>query len=222
MTTLRTVVDEISTYLVDQEPGFEFEHWTEEELVTYARDAARIIALNFKSDYVRRKVITLQQGAKQTLPSGCERFVTADGQVGKDGAITSMLRRTSTGSLGTLRVPACPTPKGQKFRVSSWQFDLTDQRSFYVDPPVPPGETVRLAISCFAPPRVEGLDEELDIPEHQIPILKELMMYYAYSVDTESVPNRQFMEFHWNHAVALIAAERGVPVVDSRDTIPVT
>ena len=222
MTTLRTVVDEISKYLVDQEPGFEFEHWTEEELVTYARDAARILALNFKSDFVRRKVVTLQQGAKQTLPAGCDRFVTADGQVGKDGAITSMIRRTSTGAIGTLRVPSCPAPKGGRFRVSSWQFDPTDQRSFYVDPPVPRGETVRLAISCFGPPQVEGLDEKLDIPEHQIPILKELMMYYAYGVDTESVPNRQYMEAHWNNAVALIGAERSVPVVDSRDTIPVT
>lgn len=222
MTTLRTVVEEISKYLVDQEPDFEFEHWSEEELVTYARDAARILALNFKSDYVRRKVITLQPGAKQTLPRGCDRFVSAEGQVGKDGVTLSLLRRTSTGALGTLRVPACSPSKGQKYLVGSWQFDLTDQRSFYVEPPVPRGETVRLAIACFGTPQVEGLDEELDIPDHQLPILKELMMYYAYGVDTEGVPNRQYMEAHWNNAVALIGAERGVPVVDSRDTIPVT
>ena len=222
MTLLRTVVEEISTYLVDQEPEFEFEHWTEAELVTYARDAARILALNFKSDYVARKVVTLQPGGKQTLPPGCDKFVSLDGMVGKDGAVIGAARRTSTGSIGTLRVPACAPTKGAKYQLTSWQFDLSDQRSFFVDPPVPPREQVRVAIRCFGPPAIEGLDVELPIPDYQIPILKELMLYYAYGVDTESVPARQYMDTHWRNAAALIAAERGIPVADARDTIPVT
>ena len=36
---LRTIVEEVSRYLVDQEPDFEFAHWSEQDVLTYLQDA---------------------------------------------------------------------------------------------------------------------------------------------------------------------------------------
>lgn len=212
MTTLRLVAEEVSRYLVDQETDYEFTHWTEADILDYTRDAARVLAMNLKNSFTTNKVVELQPGALQTLPAGCSEFVSVVGNVDKHGNLTDTVGKTSMKWQQTLSRPVCQrSGNGTGYKVTSWQFDVTNLNAFYVQPPVPPGQSPEVMIACFGIPPVESLDDELPIPDHLIPILKEFVMYYAYGRDTESVPARQYAEMHWKNGVMLLSSEKQAP-----------
>lgn len=222
MPTLRTIVEEVSKYLVDQEPDFEFEHWSEDEILTYARDAMRIIAGNLKSLFVNQTTVTLQPGTLQRLPEGCT-LVGVLGTVRRDGTVNVTARRTSNRTLGLLRGKVCAPSRqeGDGYEVSEFQVDSSNSRTFYVQPPVPAGTAPQISVSCFGAPAIKSLDQEFDFPDHLIPALKEFMLYYAYGVDTESVPARDYMKVHWQNAVTLLGAEKVNQAINAIDLINV-
>lgn len=214
MSTLRVIAAEISRYLVDQEPDYEFTHWTEEDILDFSRDALRITAMNLKGMFTTNKVVDLQPGALQTLPAGCTEFVSVIGNVDKHGVLTDIVGRTSLRATQMIHRPVClRSDAGPGYRVASWQFDLSNMHSFYVQPPVPANVRAKVMIACYGVPRVLSLDDELPVPDHLIPILKEFILYYAYGRDTESVPARQYADMHWKNGVALLGAERQSPAV---------
>lgn len=219
MTTLRVIAEEISRYLVDHEEDYEFTHWTEDDILDYSRDALRIVAMNLKAAFTANKVVDLQPGTLQTLPMGCAEFVSVVGNVDKHGVLTDTVGRTSLRATQMLHRPVCQrSDAGPGYRVSSWQYDLSSLASFYVQPPVPNNAKAKVMIVCYGVPRLLSLDDELAVPEHLIPILKEFILYYAYGRDTESVPARQYAELHWKNGVALLGAERQSPAVATVQT----
>lgn len=218
MLTVGVVARELSDYLVDQEPGYEFEHWTEENLLTYIRDALRILVLNFKGEFTTTRRLALQPGGRQALPRGCDSFVSVSAQVSKSGRVMSYLRRASSATIGVLGVAPCPAGK-RGYRARTYQADSSDKRTFVIEPPVPEGEIVYADVQCVCPPDVSSFESELALPSYLIPILKELVLYYAYGTDQESVTARAYSETHWKNAAALIGAERALPAVNNIDTI---
>lgn len=209
MTTLRQVAEEISRYLVDQEEDYEFTHWTEVDILDYCRDAARIVAMNLKASFTTNKVMDLKPGSLQTLPAGCSEFVSVVGNVDKYGVLIDTVGRTSFRAQQTLHRPLCVrSDAGPGYRVSSWQFDVSNLSAFYLQPPVPAGIKARIMIACYGIPTIRSLDDELPIPDSLIPILKEFILYYAYGRDTESVPARQYADMHWKNGVTLLSGEK--------------
>lgn len=218
MTTVGILATEISDYLVDQEPGFEFEHWSERAVLTYIRDALRILVLNFKGEFTKTRRIQLQPGVRQVLPADCDEFVRASAQVDTRGKSVSYLRRASSATIGVLDSTACP-PGRAGYRARTYQYDSSNKREFIVEPPVPEGAVFWLEIQCVQVPAVDSFDSVLELPAHLIPALKELVLYYAYGVDQESVTARAYSDAHWKNAAALISVERATPPIDNVDTI---
>ena len=210
MTTVRTVVEEVSTYLVDQEPEFEFTHWSEVEILTYLQDALRILAMNAKHLFVSDKVITLRPGENQTLAAGCDELRSVQGNVDRHGNLTTSTRRTSLRAAQTINRPMCGASE-EGYRVGTYQMDPGNPKTFNVQPPVPTRGTHRVLVSCYGVPLIRSVEEELPVPDTVIPIVKEFMMYYAYGQDTESVPAREYQRTHWSNGAALLAAYKTNP-----------
>lgn len=221
MAIARRIVEEISKYLVDQEPDFEFEHWSEAEILTYLRDAINIVSMNLKSMFTNTVPMRLSPGSLQRLPAGCSQLVSVLGMKNRDGSIRLTARRTSTRNVGLLKREPCSTGGNDpaNYRVDEYQIDTSDLRSFIVSPPVPEGSSAEVYISCFGPPTLNSLDDELAIPDHLIPIIKEFMLYYAYGVDTESVTTRDYADRHWKNGVTLLAAEKAYNPINKPDMI---
>lgn len=207
MTTYRQVVEEVSEYLVDQERGYEFTHWSEDEVRAYLQDALRIFAMNAKHLFVTRKEVTLRPGAHQTLGAGCAELHSVLGLLDRRGEIVAPMRRTSHRAATTIARPMCRGAAG--YRPTTYAVDTGDARSFVISPPAPAGSQEKVAVMCFSPPVVHSLDEEFPAPDDAIPIIKELMLYYAYGQDTESVPARDYQKTHWANGVTLLGAYTG-------------
>lgn len=206
MTTYRSLVQEVSEYLVDQEAGFEFTHWSEDELTAYLQDAISIVAMNLKHLFVRERDVELTPGSQQRLGQGCE-MRSVLGTVDRNGKLLGFARRTSHQAATLLSRPECsPSRSPRGYQVRSYHLDPGNPDTFYVTPPAQAGTRVKVA--CFSTPRVRSLDEEVAVPFELIPVVKEFMMYYAYGQDTESVPARDYQKTHWSNGVALLAAAR--------------
>lgn len=217
MITAGEIVQEVSKYLVDQERDFEYEHWTEAELLTYLRDALRILSMNFKGQYTTTQRVPAAAGSAQPLPADCGEFVSVLAQVNAKGGVVSYLRRASSGTIGVLGAAACAV-KGV-FKARTYQQDSSNKGVVWIEPPVPDGDKSFFGVQCVCTPKVDSPESVLQIPDQHIPIIKELMLYYAYGVDQESVTSRQYADTHWKNAAALIGVERATPSVNNADPI---
>ena len=203
MTTYRDIVTDVSTYLVDQERNFEFTHWSEAELKTYLQDAIRVVAMNAREFFVRESTVQLSPGTRQVLGEGCS-LSSVVGLVDKYGNVKAPMRRTSHRAATTLARPVCAA--SGPYTPRTYSIDTADARSFYVQPPVPQDGSYELQVNCYAAPSVDSLDQAAEVPGDLVPIIKEFMLYYAYTQDTESVPAREFGATHWQNGVTLLAA----------------
>lgn len=211
----KQLIEEVNRYLLDDGLGYddyEFEHWAEQELLDYFRMAVEIVASTQKHKFVKRTVISLRPGRVQDVPDSCRDDVKVVGQRDSSGRITTFPRRTHANALhlyGRIGCKDCDAKQvsASDYRVNSWQYDETDPNTLYVDPPVPDGATGELEISCFIPPSVDDVDSAVDIAATLRPAVFELMLYYAYGRDTESVPYRDRSATHWNNAFSLLGID---------------
>lgn len=205
MIRARSLIDSVSVYLRDHEEGYEFTHWTERELAHFLELAMELVSSVRPSMFTTRIEVSLVPGAIQSVPETCSEFVSVLGQKDSDGAITP-IRKSSSKMALSLNFPLCyATTKGD-YVVSAWRYDEDDAKTIYVDPPVPVGSSAKLVLSCYNVPDIESADATIKLPSQWKPALFELMLYYAYGVDIESVPNRDRSAVHWNNAVTIMAA----------------
>lgn len=211
MISARQLVNEVSTYLVDQDPDAPFEHWSEDDLLSYFRLAVEIVASTQKDKFNKRVSLPLVEGILQTTPERCHDMTRVLGQSDASGAITSFPRRASMDGMhlrGKIGCPDCyAKTDAQNYKVESWYYDENDPNTLYVEPPVPAGANASLEIVCFVPPVVDNLDSEVDLGSQLRPAIFELMLYYAYGVDTESVPSRDRSAAHLNSAFTLLGID---------------
>ena len=195
---------EVARYLSDLEEGYEHTHWSELDLLQYYRLALAMVATWNKKDFAVKTAVEVVGGAVQTLPPPCQGvadtvYTDANGR---------LLPAKSVGSM-TKNVPLrC---KGAKaYSPTGVAIDPNNTNAVYVDPPVPEGETATIYVNCFVAPKPASLDEELNIPVHLEPLIFELMLYYAWGVDTESAPSRERSALHWQNAVFITNSIAGV------------
>lgn len=206
MIRARTLIDMVSVYLRDHEADFEFTHWEERELAGFLQLAVELVSSTKPSLFTSRVDVKLVAGAIQSVPDSCQEFVSVTGQKDVDGVITPVRKSSSKMAL-SLRRPICQaTSSTGEYLISAWRYDPDDYNTIYVDPPVPTGVDATLTISCYNTPEIASADTVIKLPSHWKPALFELMLYYAYGVDIESVPNRDRSAVHWNNAVTIMAA----------------
>lgn len=80
-----------------------------------------------------------------------------------------------------------------------------------VYPPVPEGANVEVDILCAQTPQADSDGAFVDVPTNVIPAVEELMLYYLYDIDSESVPNRGRSATHWEVAMTLLGVGKNVP-----------
>lgn len=204
MTTARAIIRDVSRYLTDQELGFEFTHWTEDDLFTYLKYALSIIAASDKSKHTKQREVKLQAGSLQNIPDTCSdaRIV---GTKNAQGYIVPA-RKISKDPMAAIDRPLCVSklPCGTAYTMRTWAQSDSDSGTFWVTPPVPESEEVTVVMSCFEVDTPANLDEELHLnPEYEA-VIFELMLYYAFGVDIESVAMRERSESHFNKAYTIL------------------
>jgi hypothetical protein len=189
--TVPQIIQDVSTQLNDQEPGFTFTRWTQLELLTYLNEALIEVA-NYRPDaYIATGLITLVAGSQQLLGVDVSFLVSLNssgsGALCPDAPITQVdlnLMRTF------YKKPCLPTGGAEEYRVRSWAYDAKNPLVFYVSPPVPAGNTTKVVMTVIAKAsQFTSADlggSPLDIDQKYYNALKYWMMARAYEVDTES------------------------------------
>jgi hypothetical protein len=213
MITGRELITDVSRYLTDQEEGFEFEHWTEADLFLYFRLALSIVANTAKEKFTKRIEVPLKTGTMQTLPDKCEEFDTVNGTLNTLTGDITFARRVKTSNIRALNRPLCKstTNSDDGYTVDSWDYDEDDSNTIYVYPPVPAGTDAKMVVTCYSPPDPTSLDEQVNISSSYLSAIFELMLYYGFGVDIESVPSRDRSETHWNKAAELLGLDAKAP-----------
>lgn len=206
MISARSLIDAVSLYLRDHEENYEFNHWTEPELANFLQLAVKLVSSTKPSLFTTKVELKLVPGAIQSVPDSCEEFVSVAGQITVDGGVVPVRKSTSTLALNLNRPICTAASSSGDYVVSAWRYDPDDYSTIYVDPPVPAGTDATLSIRCYNTPTIDSADANIKLPSHWEPALFELMLYYAYGVDIESVPNRDRSAVHWNNAVTIMAA----------------
>jgi hypothetical protein len=193
------LITQSAAYLSDNELGYEYEHWSQADLYGYYRLAVALVA-GVKREYFTQQIeVPLVPGAMQTLPPPCENVVDR-----RISSASGRRLRVLTGALHeTVNLPTC-SPSGVS-APSAVSFVPGNARAFVVDPPATTGAEP-VTVTCFAPPQITSPDADVNIPETLRPAIFELMLYYAFGVDTESVPARDRSAQHWNNAMLLLGA----------------
>lgn len=202
MTTGADIVNSVSKYLDDQELGYEFTHWTEEELFEYLRMALDVIASTNRSKHSKHVEFPLVPGSLQTIPKNCVAPAVV-GYTDVYGIVQPVRKLTKEPSSG-IGKPLCSATTSGEYRLQSWAKSADDQNTVWVYPPVPQGVNTTMVVSCYSPPNPQTLEEELDITPEERAAVFELMLYYAFGTDVESVPNRERSEAHFNKAFTIL------------------
>lgn len=202
------LIEEVSRYLQDNEfeDDIQYVHWTRDDLFSYLRNAVAIVSMVRKEEFVSTVDVELVEGAVQKLPAPCKSLKTVQGQKNDRGVITQRIREAKLSNLASFSRSVCTkkTTSTDGYVVKSYSYDEDDPKTIYVDPPLQKGQTGTLTITCYAPPKVNGIDDELDLDENFRPIIFELMLYYAYGVDIEDNANRERSEAHIKVALQLL------------------
>lgn len=204
------LIEDAKRYVVGyfEDDGEEYVHWTEADWISYARMAVGILATAESDLFTTVVDIKLEPGSVQYLPSECSALRSVRGQRGDNNSITSLIRKRSFSSINLPRIsrPSChsTTSSTNGYTVKSYAVDPADPTSLIVDPPVPDGVSATMVITCYSPPVLSSVEDDIQINDTHLPIIFELMLYYAWGVDIEDQANRERSDTHWNNAIKLL------------------
>lgn len=211
------MIARVSSYLTDDEPGYEFIHWTERDLGTYFDMALKLLAIALPEVSRGTCVVQAQAGSATELPSCCETLLGLVG-VRIDGKLADYRPRRTT-VRGLAYAVGCPPDKtGRPYRMDSWSYDPEEGGQLYITPPVPDGTDVELTLQCVKPLQV--INGAVDIPAKYDAIIFEFMLYYAWGVDIESPASRDRSAAHYKVATDLLGAAANLKHLTTYARIP--
>ncbi|WP_372237303.1 DUF6682 family protein [Burkholderia sp. SRS-W-2-2016] len=216
--TVGSLVDEVAQLLNDAEPDYQNIRWTRIELVEYANDASAQIAMLRPDLFEQTETIDLKPGDRQTLPDGALVWRVEGTLNSRDELIGRPFRGDATAArVASLWFDAlaCRDACGpftasppKPYAISSYVFDPDGPSMFYVDPPVPAGQSVRAVVSLSRVPT--RADEDSDVPVdgrfHNAVI--EFMLYRAFSKDEDSQTSLARSNGHKTHFYEMIGLSK--------------
>lgn len=209
--TLGALVDRIAGLLNDADAQCPNVRWSRDSLISHINEGlCRVQALR-PDAFSTTSEIVLKPGALQTLPpvfvslSSVESSVKADGSETPVQQVDDRFSKIFAKKRCLTRDRRCEDPRanaGQdpcaSYAVKSFVKNPLDEKTFRVEPPVPPGCSPRVVVTAVKrPPRYCAADEgkclEVDC-EYEAAIV-EWVLYRAFGIDTESaVATRISME----------------------------
>ena len=202
-----SVMARVSDRLSDQEQDYEFELYTKRQTLSAFNWALATIAQLSPESFATPKRVQLQAGNAQKI-DGCERVIlTNDVYVNGVYASTPDDMRRLNPHLRRGRKCLSDDPNGYTPEFMS----IFGDNTVNVYPPVPEGADVEVDILCAQTPQADSDGAFVDVPTNVIPAVEELMLYYLYDIDSESVPNRGRSATHWEVAMTLLGVGKNVP-----------
>lgn len=202
-----SVMTRVSDRLSDQEISYEFELYTKTQTLSAFNWALATIAQLSPQVFSEPKRVQLQVGNTQKVAE-CERVILAsDAYVNGEYASTPDDMANLNPHLRRLR--KCESSDPERYRPQYMKLDSDNILSVY--PPVPDDVKVEVDILCAYTPQAESETDSIDVPTNIISVIEELMLYYLYDIDSESVPNRGRSATHWEVATTLLGVGKNVP-----------
>lgn len=201
------VIREVSLDLNDQEPGYEYTHWTYEQLKTYLAEALLMVSERFSDKFVQHKVVKLSPGEVWQKACDCERIERVLGEVTEDGEhIIRRLSRVEDDETNTWSGPASQCHMGGD--LTGYSISSTVDTLFRVYPGVSRTDRKEhyVLVECYVEP--DGYDDDTNIPATLVSIVKQWMLYRALSMDSENNPAiTQLAASHRDTYFKLVEAE---------------
>lgn len=190
-TTVQSIVDDVQLTLVDTSAA----RWTENELAAAASHAVRMI-VNARPDlHITTGTLTLVAGTKQTLPTGAISLMDVTRNVGGRA-----IRRANMDLMDAQR-PDWHTDTAGATR--NYFYDPRTPLIFYVWPPASSGAQVEAKYPTA--PSALALADNIPIGDEWVPLIREYVLYVAFSKDADFVSSAQRAEIHrqaWERGLA--------------------
>lgn len=181
-------------------------HWTKEDLFNYFKLSVSLLSSLNKNKFVTTVKIPLQEGSIQTVPSSCNELSSIIGAVDASGKLIELTRQVQSSVMSRFKLDTCSAKidKDGTYNLEAWNYIDGSKNIIEVYPPVPSDTKATIMVTCFTPPKITSdTDEVYGLDGFEAAIF-ELMLYYAWGVDTESVSSRERSNTHWANAMGLI------------------
>lgn len=182
------VVQQVSTDLTDQEPGYEYARWPASQLMTFLQEAMVYVSRSLPDLFTETVVVKLEVGNVWQQACSCERIVRVLGESDATGRrILRVLRRLVDDESLVWQssiASRCAYTSGS-FQLESYRISATSSQLFQVYPPVPATEKKPhyVVVECYSYPDVAGGDA---VPEEIVPVCKQWMLWRALAQDSEN------------------------------------
>jgi hypothetical protein len=198
MISRTALIASVSRYLSDQEQGFEFEHWSQEDLGDYYRKAALMLASSdaYKDYFSTRTEVPLKLGRRQQLPEACDKLTNRYVEDEEGNTVAEV----NTKAAIKFKIPLCYDGDAT---VTGFSYDPAEPTSITVDPPVTElGHSI--FVNCF---NFDADAEDIPLPAIAEPIIFELMLYYAFGTEIESGPSKERSALHFTNGISMLNFE---------------
>lgn len=170
--------------------------WQEAEMLRYLNDAqAEAVGLK-PSAYSETRVLQLQPGTYQQLPSDALMLMDVICNMGVTGAVPGeAVELMERGVLDSQRPDwHAETPSAS---VQGYMHELRDPMAFYVYPPQPDPAGQLRAVVSVQPPAVVSTGQELALENRYLGALTDYVLYRAYLKDTDHSSTLQRAALHY-------------------------
>lgn len=168
--------------------GYEHTRWPLDVMRQVYDEAIAAVAM-FRPDAASSVVtMELKPGAMQRAPASCQSVAKVYGQIDPETGNVDTRLEKSNSTISKWFPPACGTNAG--YSIQGYEVDESVEGVFFVDPPVPKGEKVTVALAC-----VGGCESDATDCRYT-PAVVEYMMYRLYGSEDDSATSQGQMNTH--------------------------
>lgn len=210
------IIKQVSLDLNDQVDGYEYTRWSQEQLLSYVREAVIDASVMLKHLFYKQVLVKVEQAAVWQKPCDCTEIIRVIGEADETGRIVRMLLPMQDNDAGMFgnELSRCVTTKLSEYAMSRYSLYAPDHAFFRVYPPVPVGVDKWVMLECFVRPIVE--DMGFNVPDELVTLVKHWVIYRALMVDSEN--NATVTEVAMNHFKVHQELFKGLMALRARET----
>ena len=203
--TAASVINRVRTQLIDEGTS---PRWTDTELLRYLSDAERTIASIDPTSTRTTASVLLAEGSRQALPSGGQKLISIDCNMGTAGATPGKAVRITTRELmDDFDINWQGASKSSV--IKNFMFDPMDEESYYVYPPSNALGYVRIIYSIL-PTELTATTDSLTVGDVYVPALTDFVLYRAHLKDSDfSAGSRQADYYYQAFTRFLLGEDKG-------------
>lgn len=183
------LIQEVSRDLNDQVPGYEYTHWTYDQLFSYYSEILVELANAAKWLFTHTVVVPLEPGNVWQSTCECTHILRVVGECTEDGEVISYAQEKSDNNIYIWpqgEYPSrCDRVSDSSSPFSAFTINRLHDSEFRVIPPISPLSSSRYAlVECYRKP--DSTEESFSLPDELLKPIKQWMLYRALIVDSEN------------------------------------